>query len=63
MAKGTGFFCIIQSILASAFGVQSQKNQERDFAKGRPVHFIIAGVIGTLLFILLLILVIKLILR
>jgi uncharacterized membrane protein YhdT len=62
MAKGTGFFSIIQSVLASAFGVQSQKNKERDFSEGRPTHFIIAGIIGTILFILVLMLVVKLIL-
>ncbi|KEQ15077.1 DUF2970 domain-containing protein [Endozoicomonas numazuensis] len=62
MAKGTGFLSTLQSVLASAFGVQSDKNRERDFSQGRTAHFIIAGVIGTVLFILVLALVVKLVL-
>ncbi|MGI9281121.1 MAG: DUF2970 domain-containing protein [Endozoicomonas sp.] len=62
MAKGTGFISTLQSALASAFGVQSDKNRARDFSEGRPAHFIIAGIIGTALFILVLVLVVKLVL-
>jgi len=32
------------------FGVQSNKNRERDFSQGKPIHFIIAGVFLTLCF-------------
>lgn len=60
--KGTGFKSVARSILASAFGVQSRKNQDRDFADGRPTHFIIAGIIGTVLFISVLILIVRLVL-
>ena len=39
--------------MAAAFlGVQSSRNRERDFTRGRPIHFVIGGVIGTLLFLL-----------
>lgn len=62
MAKGTGFFSTFQSALASAFGVQSEKNRERDFSQGRPAHFIIAGMIGTVILVLILVLVVKLVL-
>jgi putative flippase GtrA len=31
-------------------GVQSKKNRERDFTVGKPIHFIIGGLIGTLVF-------------
>ena len=48
---GTGLTNVLKSVVAAAFGVQSQANRERDFAKGRPVHFIIAGVLATLVFI------------
>ncbi|MCB1717341.1 MAG: DUF2970 domain-containing protein [Candidatus Competibacteraceae bacterium] len=43
---------IISSVLSSFIGVQSNKNRERDFKHGRVVHFIIAGVVLTVLFIL-----------
>ncbi|WOG25364.1 DUF2970 domain-containing protein [Endozoicomonas sp. 8E] len=62
MAKGTGFLSTLQSALASAFGVQSEKNRARDFSHGRPAHFVIAGILGTLFFILILVLVVKLVL-
>lgn len=48
---GTGLIAIIQSVLAAAFGVQSQKNRERDFNGGKFSHFVVAGIIFTLIFI------------
>jgi len=33
-------------------GVQSRKNRERDFTQGKPIHFIIGGLVGTALFLL-----------
>ncbi len=50
--SGTGFWNIVQSVGAAMIGVQSRKNRERDFTQGKPIHFIIGGVIGTLLFLL-----------
>lgn len=49
--KGTGFWAVVQSVLAAAIGVQSQANKERDFTQGNPLHFIVGGLIGTLVFI------------
>ena len=43
---------IIFSVLASFFGVQSDKNRERDFTHGKPAHFIIAGLLLTVVFVL-----------
>ena len=50
--KGTSFWQIVQSVLAGLIGVQSRKNRERDFTQGKPIHFIIGGVVGTALFLL-----------
>lgn len=41
----------IRSALAAALGVQSSANRERDFEQGKPVHFIVAGLLVTLMFI------------
>lgn len=49
--KGTGFWAVVQSVLAAGIGVQSRANKERDFKHGRPIHFIVGGLIGTLLFV------------
>ena len=50
--KGTGFWAVVQSVLAAGIGVQSKANKERDFTHGKPLHFIVGGLIGTVLFIL-----------
>ncbi|MFK7997819.1 MAG: DUF2970 domain-containing protein [Granulosicoccus sp.] len=49
---GTGFWNVVQSVGAALIGVQSRKNRERDFTHGKPVHFIVGGILGTLLFML-----------
>ncbi|MBX2837173.1 MAG: DUF2970 domain-containing protein [Gammaproteobacteria bacterium] len=51
--KGTGFWSVVQSVLAAGIGVQSKANKERDFTHGKPLHFIVGGLIGTVLFALL----------
>lgn len=46
-----GLLSIVFSTLAAAIGVQSRRNQQRDFKAGNIYHFILAGVIFTVLFI------------
>lgn len=53
----------ILSALAAAFGVQSGKNRERDFKHGKARNFIIAGVLFTVVFILVIVGVVKLVMR
>lgn len=45
------FFSIMQSVLAAVIGVQSEKNRQRDFTHGKPIYFIIAGLIFIVVFI------------
>ncbi|MDD7804737.1 MAG: DUF2970 domain-containing protein [Endozoicomonas sp. (ex Botrylloides leachii)] len=54
MSKKVTIKTIAQSVLSSAFGIQNHKNHERDFSRGKALHYIIGGVIGTLLFVCLL---------
>ena len=42
---------LVLSLLAAGFGVQSDKNRQRDFTHGSPLAFIIGGLLFTLLFI------------
>ncbi|MBX2879698.1 MAG: DUF2970 domain-containing protein [Granulosicoccus sp.] len=49
--KGTGFWSVVQSVMAAGIGVQSRANKERDFTHGKPLHFIVGGLIGTVLFV------------
>jgi len=53
----------VGSVLAAAFGVQSGRNRERDFKHGKALHFIIAGIVFTTLFVLTIVVVVKLVLH
>ncbi len=46
------FLEVLGSTLAAAIGVQSKVNKERDFTRGNIVHFVIAGLIFTSLFVI-----------
>lgn len=46
------FMQLLQSVLAALLGVQSESARTRDFSKGRPLHFIIIGVVTTVLLVL-----------
>lgn len=54
---------VVQSVAAAFFGVQSERNRQRDFTRGKPSQFIIIGLLATALFVLVMILIVKLILR
>ena len=45
--KPLGFFQMVGSVLASFFGVQSAKNKERDFKRGKASQFIAVGILMT----------------
>ena len=50
--KGLPTLSLIGSLFAGAFGVQTQKNRDRDFKQGKFHHFIIGGIIFAILFVL-----------
>ena len=54
---------MVASVLAAGFGVQSKKNRERDFQHGKPIVFIITGIVFTILFIFTVILVVTTVLN
>ena len=53
---------MIGSALSAAIGVQSSKNRERDFARGKASHFIMIGVGFTAIFVVLMALLVRFIL-
>jgi len=57
------FFNIVLSTMAAAFGVQSKRNQERDFKGGNIYHYIVAGILFTVIFIVAVTLVVKSVLQ
>ena len=58
---GTTLWQIVTSTLAAAFGVQSSRNRRRDFTTGKPAHFIIAGIVFTILFVVGMVFVVRLV--
>ncbi len=53
---------VMGSVFAAAFGVQSEKNRQRDFTKAKPSTYIIAGILFTLAFILVIFSIVKMVL-
>jgi len=43
---------VVKSVAAAFFGVQSNRNRERDFKHGRPIHYIAIGAAATVVFVL-----------
>jgi hypothetical protein len=50
--KGIGWLNVAKSTIAAACGVQTNANRQRDFQQGKPITFIIAGLVFVLVFIL-----------
>ncbi|EDY87473.1 conserved hypothetical protein [gamma proteobacterium HTCC5015] len=56
------FWQMVASVLMSFLGVQRGSVRERDFEKGKPIHFIVIGLVLTILLVLGLVLIVKLVL-
>ncbi|MGB0494914.1 MAG: DUF2970 domain-containing protein [Kangiellaceae bacterium] len=61
--KKVGPVQVIGSVLAAMFGVQSDKNRERDFNSGNMSHFIFVGIVFVIIFIFTLIAIVNTILE
>jgi hypothetical protein len=59
--KNSSLINTVKSVAAAFFGVQSNKNRERDFSQGKLSHFIIVGIIGVFIFIAILIAIVALV--
>ncbi len=46
---------VMRSVVAASFGVQTKSNRERDFKQGKFHHFVIAGIVFAVLFVLVLV--------
>lgn len=60
--QAPGFWQVVMSVMAAAFGVQNAENRKRDFEHGNPLVFIAAGLIFTVVFILVIVGVVYLVL-
>ncbi len=57
--RSATFWQTARAVFWSFFGVRKRSDYERDAARLNPVHVVIAGVIGALIFVFILILIVK----
>ena len=57
--RKASFLATMKAVLWSFFGIRKKNDYEQDAAQLNPVHVIIAGLIGALLFVLALIVIVK----
>jgi hypothetical protein len=57
--RKASFFATMKAVFWSFFGVRKKSDYEEDAAQLNPVHVIIAGLIGAVIFILTLLLIVK----
>lgn len=50
--QSPSFLGVLGSVLASMFGVQSNRKREQDFTHGKPSQYILVGLLVTVVFIL-----------
>jgi hypothetical protein len=62
-AQSPSFLGVLGSVLASMFGVQSNRKREQDFASGKPSQYILVGLLVTVVFILTIWGVVKLVMK
>lgn len=55
------FWRMMLSVIQASFGVQSRENKERDFAHGSITGFIVAALVFTTLFVLILMFIVSLV--
>ena len=57
--RKASFGATVKAVLWSFFGVRKKSDYEKDAAQLNPIHIVIAGVIGALIFIAILVAVVK----
>ena len=53
------FLSMVQSVIAGIFGVQSDKNREKDFKKGDASQFIVLGIAATVIILITMIVIVR----
>lgn len=59
--RKSSFFATIKAVLWSFLGIRKKSDYEQDAAQLNPLHVIIAGVIGALIFIAMLVTIVKIV--
>lgn len=59
--RKSSFGATVKAVLWAFFGVRKRRDYEKDAAQLNPVHVIIAGIIGALIFIAVLVTIVKIV--
>jgi hypothetical protein len=59
--RKSSFGATVKAVLWAFFGVRKKRDYEKDAAQLNPVHVIIAGIIGALIFIAVLVTIVKIV--
>lgn len=59
--RKASFFATMKAVFWSFFGVRKKSDYEQDAAQLNPVHVLIAGILGALIFIATLVLIVKMV--
>ncbi|WP_019142064.1 DUF2970 domain-containing protein [Noviherbaspirillum massiliense] len=59
VTRKSSFWATVKAVFWSFFGVRKKSHYEQDAAQLNPVHVIIAGIIGAVIFIGILLLIVK----
>ena len=59
--KKPSFRDTFKSVASAFFGVQSNKNREKDFTQGKLSHFIIVGIVSVIIFVSALVILVNLV--
>ena len=62
-ARPATFGATMKAVFWSFFGVRKRKDYESDAARLNPVHVIIAGILGAVIFVTVLVSIVKLVVR
>ena len=54
-----GFFQVVGAVLSAFAGIRKRQSADRDHARIKPIHIVVAGIIGGLLFIATLVAVVR----
>lgn len=57
--KRPGILSVLQSVFAAIFGIQSDKNREKDFEKGDASQFIVVGIVVVVIIMLTMVMIVN----
>ena len=61
MADKPSFFAAVSAVIGAFVGIRRKSDYQRDAARFKPIHLIVAGLIGGVVFVVTIVLVVRLV--